>query len=89
MTTFEREWDDDDLDAALDWMAAQELRCGGCGGYLDETTDPDRFNAYDAEPVACHRCAATDRAAKKFRAGNGDTSGVMYRSWEREPMSDG
>lgn len=36
--------------------------CSDCGHPLDECTDPDAWEAYDAEPFVCHACAARERA---------------------------
>lgn len=86
-TVFDADWDDDDLQAALAWKAEADLRCSGCGEPRDESMSPDRALAYEAEPLACHACAARERAARVFRDGNGDTDGVSWRIFEREGVS--
>jgi hypothetical protein len=83
VTTFDPDWTDDDIAAALAWTDADRGNCAGCGLPREETFDPERANAYDAEAIACHACAARDRAARDFNQKNGDTSGVYWRITER------
>lgn len=84
VTTFDAEWTDDDISAAMAWMADDADRCPGCGHHRDESMDIDHAgNFYDAEPVTCHACAARDRAQKAHRDQNGDQAGVYWRITER------
>lgn len=68
---------------ALLWQHEEALKCSGCGLPVDETTKPGRDMEYDAEPVACHACAAKDRAARAFHERKGDTAGLRWRIIER------
>ncbi|RSN65414.1 hypothetical protein DMH01_03285 [Amycolatopsis sp. WAC 04182] len=43
----------------------QSLVCGGCGGFLPETTSPDA--GYKAElPHRCHRCSAIKSKQREY-----------------------
>lgn len=45
-------------------LEVEESTCAGCGGWLEETTDPANAERYLAhEPVRCHRCTALARKA--------------------------
>lgn len=83
MTTFDEDFTEEDMRAALDWREAQQLKCA-CGGFLDETMRVGADDDYDAEIVVCHRCAAGDRAERSYRDGKGDTAGMRRRTWERD-----
>ena len=71
---------------ALLWAREDALRCSGCGLPVDETTQPGRDNAYEAVPVACHACAARDRADAAWREQKGDRAGLGWRITERAPV---
>lgn len=61
----------------LAWFADRDARCGGCDGYLDETTDPARQFGYDVEVLRCHRCHAQARAVRGFGEGGSDGDGLL------------
>lgn len=68
---------------------AKAATCSGCGFPLEETTAVGRDDAYDAELIACHACAAADRALNAFRqAPNADTAGLRVRHIERPGFDD-
>lgn len=79
VTTFDPDFTEDDIDAAMAWVDDEALRCSGCGQHRDESMAPGADQLYDAEPVVCHGCAARDRG--KADAGNKklDTAGVFWR----------
>lgn len=84
MTVFDPDWTEDDMDAALDWLAADSLRCSGCGHYLDETTDPETPpNAWTAEIVVCRACEAAERKTSAAREKGGVPPGARYRTYDR------
>lgn len=56
VTRTEPEWDEVDQALVLAHLTNEDLRCPGCGGYLDQTMSID-FGWRVEEPV-CHRCAA-------------------------------
>ena len=60
--------DETDRAIILAHLGNEELRCPGCGGYLDETTDRSLVNRVH-EDLVCHRCAAmaTHRAHREER----------------------
>lgn len=78
VTTFDAEWTDEDIDAALAWADDDALRCGGCGHHRDESMREGQEQAYDSEPVVCHACAVRDRARAAWADKKGDTAGVYW-----------
>lgn len=84
VTVFDEDWTDDDMSAALGWQAERRSMCTGCGFPLDETTQPGRDDAYEAELVTCHACASAERSARAFRdlPGMSVTDGVRTRIYE-------
>lgn len=72
----------------LEFDADQATRCPGCGGYLDETTAVGRDDDFDAELIACHRCAAGDQAVEAFRKAHGVEHGLRVRTFELPPDPD-
>lgn len=83
VTTFDPDWSDEDVQAALAWQADEESRCPGCGLPRDETFDIERANAWDAEPMACNACLARDRAARAYHEKHGEQLGLYWRIFER------
>lgn len=82
---FDEDWTEQDMADHLGWQAEQALRCSGCGGFVDETMDPANAEAYDAEMVVCHRCAAGDRTERAFmQQKNPDTAGLKRRIYESD-----
>lgn len=55
---------DDDRDLALALTANERDACPGCGQPTAVSTAPEAEEAYRAEAVRCHACAAQARAAK-------------------------
>lgn len=84
MTTFDEDFTDEDMDAALEWQAEQALKCAGCGGFTDETTAVGRDDDFDADVFVCHRCAAGDRAQRAYQNDGGDMAGIKRRVWESD-----
>lgn len=82
MTVHDEEFTEDDMQAALEWNHERSHICSGCGLPLEETTAVGREGAYSAEMVACHACAAAERAERVYREGNGDMAGVRRRVFE-------
>jgi hypothetical protein len=68
VTTYDEDWTEDDMQAALNWRHERSLICSGCGFPLEETTAVGREDAYEAEMIACHACAAAERAGCTERA---------------------
>jgi hypothetical protein len=67
----------------LAWQAEQQLKCPGCGLSREDTMAVEADDAYAAEPIRCHACAARDRASKSFAQGGegmaaGDTAGLYF-----------
>lgn len=84
VTVFDEDFTEDDMHAALDWQLEQSLLCGGCGRPTDETMAVGRDDAYDAEVVVCHACAAGDKAERQYRDADGDVAGIKRRIWESD-----
>lgn len=83
VTVFDEDFTDEDMAAALEWQTEQALKCSGCGRPTDETMSPERAEAYSAEVLVCHACAAGDKAEKAFRSqDNADVAGLKRRVWE-------
>lgn len=65
VTTRESEWDDEERGTVLALGDYEHSLCGGCGGYLPETTQPGA--AYEATlPHKCFRCAAVHSKQKEY-----------------------
>lgn len=75
VTTFDEDFTEDDMAAALDWQAEDNARCS-CGLPLDETTRPDREDTYDVQLLRCHACAAREGAVRAHAEGGGSTAGL-------------
>jgi ribosomal protein L37E len=84
VTVFDEDFTEDDMAAALDWQTEQANTCRGCGFPLDETTRIGADDAYDAEIVACHACAAGDRTERSYREDKGDMAGARRRIYETD-----
>jgi hypothetical protein len=49
----------------LAWLDYESSLCGGCGGYLPETTDPDA--SFLAEPpYRCKRCDVVETMQQEY-----------------------
>lgn len=86
----EPEWLDEDIEAALEWIAYQDSLCSGCGNPKSECWDPDRDGTYEAIAVQCFACAARDaenRRASEARAsdrmGSSSFDGLYFAVTER------
>lgn len=84
MTTFDPDFSEHDIASALGWLEHKRDQCPGCGHSRSETFDPERVNAYKAEPLVCHACQARDQAVRKFRKDKGDEDGAYWVVRERE-----
>lgn len=85
VTEHDPEWTEEDLAAALDYLADRSLRCT-CGHRKDETMRPERWNAYDADIATCAACAQADRAVEAAKEKSSDSAlppGAKVRTWER------
>lgn len=79
VTTFDADWPDEDIEAALAWRDYEASLCKGCGQPLDECMAVGADQDYDAEPVVCHACAANSRALSKFHQEGGESHGLFAR----------
>jgi hypothetical protein len=61
----------------LAWSAEHATRCSGCGNPLDECTNPDLEEAYEATSVRCFACAARATEARKFQGPEGSAAGLL------------
>jgi hypothetical protein len=85
VTVFDEEFTEDDMRVALEWKAEDDATCSGCGFPLAESTAVGRDDAYEAELIVCHGCAAGDRVEKAFKEqDNPDTAGLRRRVWETD-----
>lgn len=49
-------------------QAYEDARCGGCGGFLPDTTDQSADEGYRVpDPTRCHRCTAISQKAESYR----------------------
>lgn len=76
VTTFDEDFTEDDMAAALEWQTEQALKCSGCGRPTDETMAKGADDNYDAELLVCHACAAGDRALRTYENDKGDMAGI-------------
>lgn len=72
------EWDADDRDKALAWLAVDDDKCPGCSNPLSESTSFENRTDWQVEVVTCHACK--HRAAKSDQQGDGDYLVVTPRS---------
>lgn len=79
MTTFDPDFTEADIEAALAWEDDKAAKCGGCGHYVDESMEPGADREYEAEPLVCHACAERDRAQEVWRKENGEQAGLKWR----------
>lgn len=84
VTTFDPDWTDEDIAAALGWVDDEASRCAGCGLPRDETFDPQRANSYEATAWSCHACATRDRAQRAWTESKGEQAGLYWQITERE-----
>lgn len=68
VTTREIEWDDDERAWAIALIEYESDKCPGCGGQLEETTDPKTEGRWKVPyPTRCQRCTALASAQEKYR----------------------
>lgn len=75
VTTFDEDFTEDDMDAALEWQMEDRLTCS-CGQPIYESTAVGADDDYEAELLVCHACAEMDRRKRAFLG-------------ERNPVTDG
>lgn len=64
----EQEWDEEQQAYMLALAEREALSCGGCGGWLPETTAIENDGRYaPPEPVRCHSCT-TQAIAQEYHA---------------------
>jgi ribosome-binding protein aMBF1 (putative translation factor) len=68
VTVFDEDFTEDDMRDALEWQTQDAMKCGGCGGFIDETMAVGADDNYEAELLVCHKCATGERAERHFRA---------------------
>jgi hypothetical protein len=56
-------WLPEDTKAALEWQTHKDSLCSGCGNPRHESFAVENSDAYTAEPLRCHACAARERKA--------------------------
>lgn len=59
-------WRAEDRAWALALMEYERDLCPGCGRSRTESTSPDMQDAYDADMIRCHGCAAVAHASEAF-----------------------
>lgn len=84
VTTFDPEWTDEDVDAALAWVDDEALRCAGCGHHRDESMAEGMDQAYESTGRVCHACADRDRTRAAWAEKKGDTAGLYWATRKRE-----
>ncbi len=66
-STTEPEWDDEQQGWAQAHALLQADTCSGCGGWLSETTQPDREGQYEVPPPhRCHRCTSLSIKRREY-----------------------
>lgn len=71
LSTFFTRWTEKDRQAAIDWLAAQNDRCPGCGHPVSECmAHVDEAPEYEAEVLRCHACDVRRIAMQEADAGN-------------------
>lgn len=67
------------MQAALEWQAEKQSTCSGCGQSRHESMAKQNWDAYTADEVVCHACAAIDRRKNAIRETKGaDTDGLLF-----------
>lgn len=80
VTTFDEDFTEDDMQAALEWQVEDALTCS-CGQPIDESTAVGADDDYEAELLVCHACAAMDRKERIFRESQSPvTDGLKRRA---------
>jgi hypothetical protein len=88
VTVHDPEWLEADTEAALEWAEYEASICTGCGHPRGESFDRKRYNAYTAEVIRCHACAAREREAETWqRDKNSDMAGAYFIARERPVIS--
>lgn len=71
----------------LTHLSNEQLRCSGCGGYLDETTDPAKVTVVHDDTV-CHKCAALAAHREALEKTHQDKPGLLLWAETRDPDPD-
>lgn len=69
-------WLEEDRRDAVALALEEAEQCPGCGGNIDETTDPANEYGYEINVVRCHRCHKQQRELQSY-ADEGDPSGLL------------
>jgi hypothetical protein len=85
VTTRDPLFTEQDIEEALALVDYEAENCAGCGFPKTETFDPDNEGAYRGVVVACHACAARERAKKQLD----DLDGVYSFAVKRERRTHG
>lgn len=56
-------------------IALEDDTCKGCGQPISDSQNPDLEEAWAAEVIRCHACAAATRRANQFQK-DGDMAGA-------------
>lgn len=80
----------DEADRALvfEHLANESLRCGGCGGYMDDTTDPTKGQMVHDE-VVCNRCRALEIHREKLATDKSGQPTEGRKLWAESVQLDG
>jgi hypothetical protein len=77
----EPEWDDQERGWMLALADLEAGECHGCGGDLEETTDPENDGRYAVgTPIRCHKCTAL-AIAKENHAKQGEVRHPEALMW--------
>lgn len=77
------EFTDEDVEEILDELEHEDSLCGGCRQPKAESFDPKNEDAYDGVTVACHACAARERAVERLDDRHGVFSYATKRPGRR------
>jgi hypothetical protein len=80
-------WTEEDRAWALALLAVEDEACRGCGQPLDQSTDPALEEAWTAEVIRCHACAAAGRHAEQFQKAGGEPHGANVHVHRRKETS--
>lgn len=76
-------WTPEDRAWALALAVVEAESCSGCGQPLAQTLDPELEEAWRAEVVRCHACAAAATHVEGWQSSGGDTRGAQVRVTRR------
>lgn len=72
IVTRDVEFDDDEQAGVLAYEELLDNQCPGCGGQIDETTDPD-IDWHAPPPTRCFKCDTRMQAQEPYMAVNKDS----------------